>query len=116
MNACVLSLCLAAGLAAQAPDMAVPPPVQEEVVPLLLTPPPAISHHDFACAFKPVCGKYEVVFIHPVSCCPVCVCFDLPCGCPKVHVGKRYIEFDYGRHSVVIRFGIFRSNVRVVYT
>jgi hypothetical protein len=116
MNPCVLSLCLAAGLSAQAPDMAVPPPATDEIAPAVLLAPPPISHGDFACAFKPQCGKYEVVFIHPVSCCPVCVCFDLPCGCPKVHCGKRYLEFDYGRHSVVIRFGIFRSNVRVVYT
>ena len=115
MNSCVLSLCLAAGLSGQAPDMPVAPPAMDELVPLVLAPQP-MSHRDFACAFNPVCGKYEVVFIHPVSCCPVCVCFDLPCGCPKVRCGKRYLEFDYGRHSVVIRFGIFRSNVRVVYT
>lgn len=113
MNSCVLALCLASGMAAQVP--AVPPPVVEGEV-LLLAPPPPISHYDFACAFKPQCGKYEVVFIHPVSCCPVCVCFDLPCGCPKVRCGKRYVEFDYGRHAVRITFGIFRSNVRVAYT
>jgi hypothetical protein len=115
MYSCVLSMCLAASVSGQVP--ALPGPTVDPEAPLiLLAPPPPIAHGDFACAFQPQCGKYEVVFIHPVSCCPVKVCFDLPCGCPKVRCGKRYLEFDYGRHSVVIRFGIFRSNVRVVYT
>lgn len=116
MNSCVLCLCLAAGMAGQAPEGSPAPAVVAPVPTVLLAPPPPISHYDFACAFKPLPGKYEVVFIHPVTCCPVCVCFELPCGCPKVHVGKRYLEFDYGRHSVTIRFAIFRGNVRVNYT
>ena len=59
----------------------------------------------FAEAFKPQPGKYEVVLVHPKSGCPVKVCFELPPGCPsKVRWTKHVLEFDYGRASVRIRF------------
>jgi hypothetical protein len=61
---------------------------------------------EFACTFQPLPGTYEVTFIHPIKKCPVCVTFTLPanCGCPKMHVGKCKIVFDYGTHEVDIRF------------
>jgi hypothetical protein len=80
-------------------------------------PPPAISLEDFARSFVPMPGNYEVVLLHPTKCCPVKVCFTLPPGCPKVHVTKRQIDFDYGKHSVRIRFPILGGPAaRVRYT
>jgi hypothetical protein len=59
----------------------------------------------FAENFQPKPGKYEVVLIHPKSCQPVKVCFELPAGCPtKVRWTKHVLEFDYLRCSVRIRF------------
>jgi hypothetical protein len=74
-----------------------------------------MTHREFANAFVPVPGRYEVDLIHP-GCCDnvVHVCFDLPPGCPRVHVGNRYIEYDYGNYSVEIRFALF-GKVRVEY-
>jgi len=85
-----------------------PPPVT--VVPIVKP----ITHQVFADCFKPAPGDYEIVFIHPGSCCPVKVCFTLPCGCPKVRVHKRELVFDYGREEVVIRFQLF-GKVKVSY-
>ena len=31
----------------------------------------------------PAPGHYEVVLLNPETCCPVKVCFTLPCGCPE---------------------------------
>jgi hypothetical protein len=103
----------------QQPD--VPPPPPMEPIPLppgtaqrppILLPPPtsgpivvqAMSHKDFARAFKPMEGMHKVMLIHPYTCCPVEVCFTLPCGCPKVKCNKHELEFDYGREEVEIRF------------
>lgn len=90
----------------QQPGELVPPPASG---PLL--PPPsgpvvyqAFSHRDFAKMFKPVEGTHQVTFIHPYTCCPVQVCFSLPCGCPKVKCSRNEVEFDYGRKEVEIRF------------
>jgi hypothetical protein len=71
--------------------------------------PPAVvkpmTVAQFAEAFQPKPGKYEVVLVHPKSGCPVKVCFELPPGCPrKVRWTKHVLEFDYGRDSVRIRF------------
>ncbi len=81
------------------PDYAVPlPPPRPAAVPVL-------THADFARAFKPAPGHYEVVLLHPVTCCPVKVYFALPAGCPKkVRVERRELEFDYGKVEVEIRF------------
>jgi hypothetical protein len=51
-------------------------------------------------------GTYEVLLIHPKTCCPVKVCFTLPPGCiRKVRVNAHKIEFVYKcQRDVVIRF------------
>jgi hypothetical protein len=65
----------------------------------------ALTLDEFARSFQPLPGRYEVVLVHPLTGCPVNVCFALPPGCPKkVRVHRRQLEFDYGRHDVVIHF------------
>lgn len=84
------------------PPMAPPP----------FAPPSLPGHHGpmtlehFAKCFQPTPGTHHVCIIHPVTCQPVKVCFTLPagCGCPKVCVHRRSIEFDYGRREVEINF------------
>jgi hypothetical protein len=109
MNSCVLCLCLMSGVAGQAPEPAAP-----QI--LLPAPPPGIAPADFVHAFRPAPGNYEVVFLHPRTCCPVKACFCLPCGCPKVICRKHAIVFDYGDCRVVIRFSLIGSDVWVRYT
>ncbi len=109
MNGCFVWLCLAA---AQSFDP-LPPPTP---MPATLAPAPVrpVTVAEFAASFQPAPGKYEVVFVHPVTCCPVKVCFTLPCGCPTVRVHKRMLTFDYGRHHVVrIRFKLLGGGVAV---
>jgi hypothetical protein len=76
-----------------------------------------MTHEEFARSFTPLPtgGRYEVDLIHP-GCCEntVHVCFNLPPGTPCVRVGNRYIEYDYGRYCVEIRFALF-GKVRVEY-
>lgn len=70
-------------------------------------PTPAMSVDDFACHFKPVAGTHRVTLIHPKTCCPVDVCFELPCGCAKkVTANKHSIRITYPGllNDVVIRF------------
>lgn len=89
------------------PDL--PPPA---AVPPTVVPPPAVAPlrpmtiDEFAASFKPLPGRYEVLLIHPKKCCPVKVCFTLPCGCCcKMKVSKHAIRFVYKcRRDVVIRF------------
>jgi hypothetical protein len=88
------------------PVPAAPPP------PAVVIParPPTLA--EFAATFQPAPGTYEVVLTHPVSGNPIKVTFTLPAGNPKkVHVHRREIEFDYGRHFVRLRFD--RQGVRV---
>ena len=91
------------------PDDQLPPPT-----PL---PPPAVKAltiEQFVEGFKPQPGKYEVLLVHPKSCQPVKVCFELPAGCPrKVRYTKHVLEFDYGRDSVRIRF-LHNGDVKVI--
>jgi hypothetical protein len=87
------------------------PPGLIPVPPTPLPPPsPAvvrpIPHREFAAAFQPAPGNYEVVFLHPGSKCAVPVAFTLPPGCPKVKVYPREIVYDYGKYEVEIRFKI----------
>ncbi|MCZ2340842.1 MAG: hypothetical protein LC104_03495 [Bacteroidales bacterium] len=70
-----------------------------------LFPAPPMTHQQFAAIFQPIPGTHKVVLLHPKTGQPVEVCFTLPPGCPKVNVGRRYLEFDYGRVEVEIRFG-----------
>jgi hypothetical protein len=66
--------------------------------------PMTLAH--FAKCFRPTPGHHTVCLIHPVTCRPVHVCFDLPfgCGCPEIDVNRRSIEFDYGKREIEIEF------------
>lgn len=115
ITACLL---VQAGIAAAASVQDNPPPLPKEPPPVMpgqpggqVLPPPgpvvvhtAFRHQEFAKMFKPVEGTHKVTFIHPYTCCPVDVCFTLPCGCPKVICKKNELEFSYGRKEVEIRF------------
>ncbi|HEY8503640.1 MAG TPA: hypothetical protein VIL46_03605 [Gemmataceae bacterium] len=130
MTSLVLGLCLSAPPAGLG-QVPFPPP--EAGAPLPAVPgvplpaprvlpapphPPALAriptHREFAAAFKPAPGVYKVVVLHPRTCRPVEVCFALPFGCPKVRVGRRFIEYDYDDHEVEIRFR-FNGKVDVDY-
>ena len=96
---------------------AVPPPPAPVYVPPPPVPPTqvqALTHYEFAKAFHPAPGKYKVELLHPGTCCPVCVEFCLPCGCPKVRVHHRSLVFNYGKEEVVVRFQI-GGKVKVSY-
>jgi hypothetical protein len=88
----------------QVPPQAVPalPP------PTVMTPIPVrpLTVDEFVASFKPLPGKYEVLLLHPKTCCPVKVCFTLPPGCIRcVKANSHKIVFDYKcQHDVVIRF------------
>jgi hypothetical protein len=92
--------------AVQAPPALPPAPIVSVPAPLLPAAPAPLTHQQFAQAFKPLPGRYEVSLIHPGSKCPVAVCFTLPEGCPRIIVHRRDLIFDYGRHEVHIRFQI----------
>ena len=55
-------------------------------------------------------GEYKMVFVHPYTCCPVEVCFCLPCGCYDVKCGSgccaKKLVFNYPglKDDVVIKF------------
>jgi hypothetical protein len=75
---------------------AVPPPAPAAVVPTLA---------QFASAFTPQPGHYEVVLLHPATGQPVKVGFTLPPGTPRqVRVFPYRLAFDYGRQNVVLVF------------
>lgn len=66
---------------------------------------PAWTIKDFAASFKPAPGYYEVVFLHPHTCRPVKVCFELPDCCLKeINVRRDSLEFDYGKVEVEVEF------------
>jgi hypothetical protein len=82
-----------------------PPPVP--------IPEPVPTVAEFAGAFQPRAGTHEVVLLHPLTGCPVKVCFTLPPGCPrKVIVRPRAMVFEYARCDVTIRF-VRDGSVRV---
>jgi hypothetical protein len=87
-----------------------PPP---HLVPPVLPPamPPGatvLTLDEFAKAFKPQSGRttYEVVVVHPCTCRPVKVCFDLPC-CPRRVVCRKT--------EIVFRFGLCKKPVVVTF-
>jgi hypothetical protein len=92
------------------PTVPLPPPQPLPALPAL--PAPAIipvqpmSVGDFVASFKPLPGNYEVLLIHPKTCCPAKVCFTLPPGCLRcVRANGHKIVFVYKcQHDVVIRF------------
>jgi hypothetical protein len=95
------------------------PEMEVDILPLPQVLPPAkgsvalstptlavapIPPRDFAKIIKPVPGRYEVLFQHPVNKQPVNVSFELPPGTPRVSYCLNSLVFDYGRHEVEIRF------------
>jgi hypothetical protein len=81
------------------------PPPQPVAAGALQPPPRPPTLCEFAANFKAGPGTFEVCLVHPVTHCPVKVCFTLPCGCPKkVKVQKHELKFDYGRHDVELHF------------
>jgi hypothetical protein len=78
-----------------------PLPVQEVVIPSR-----PMTHYEFARAFVPLPGTYEVVLLHSRCCEPVRVCFTLPPGCVCVRAERHALVFDYGRREVVVRFAL----------
>lgn len=116
-----VTLALIAGTAIAGTPRVVQSPVLETAPPPLVMPATtslmpvaplpvvaqAISVDDFAASFKPVAGTHKVTLIHPKTCCPVDVCFKLPCGCArKVTVTKYTMRITYPGlfNDVVIRF------------
>ena len=80
-----------------------PPPVPLLPETIGAVRPPTLE--EFAASFQPAAGHYEVVLLNPETCCPVKVCFTLPCGCPKVRVHDKSLVFHYGLlDNVSIRF------------
>ncbi len=117
MNSLLLGLALTASPSAAAHPPAVadlgrvvyaPPVVVAPAPPIVPVEPPTrpMTVAEFARCFQPTPGHHSVWLIHPVTCRPVQVCFTLPagCGCPKVRVHRREVEFDYGRREVEIHF------------
>ena len=88
------------------PDSLPPPQVVPELMPPTIVPIRPMTVSEFVSTFKPLPGKYEVLLIHPKTCCPVKVCFTLPPGCLcKVRATGHKIVFDYKcQRDVVIRF------------
>ena len=83
----------------------VPPPFFGQTVPVAVAQPMSVA--DFACGFQPAAGTYRVTLIHPKTCCPVDVCFTLPCGCARKITTTKYtmrIVYPGLFNDVVIRF------------
>lgn len=56
---------------------------QEHIVPVA-EQTPALTLADLCCHSPVFCpGENHITVIHPYTCCPVDVCFCLPCGCSK---------------------------------
>ncbi len=96
------------GVVAQPPAETAPPPAGS----MVMIP----THQQFAESFKPIPGKHRVTLIHPYTCCPVDVCFELPCECAKcVSADCNDITIRYGLiRKVEIRF-YKNGNVKVKY-
>lgn len=80
-----------------------------EGMPAPVMAPAPLTVGQAVCALKELCpGKYEMCFIHPYTCCPVKVCFCLPCGCYDLKCKECFgtkLVFDYdGGPDVVIKF------------
>lgn len=124
-NAFFLSLTLLcySGLSSSSAIAQLPEPVPFPQIQPPTVPPPTIVQrpltiYEFARAFKPLPGKYDVLLCHPYTGKPVRACFTLPPGCIQVHVRKKLfcyeIDFDYGRFEIELNFGK-RGRFRVDY-
>lgn len=54
-------------------------------------------------------GEYKITFLHPETCCPVDVCFCLPCGCYELDCGgccatKLIFKYPGLCNDVVLKF------------
>jgi hypothetical protein len=87
----------AATASAQFPGHHAPPVVVVET-PVVVQPQiPVYCYDTFARDFRPCPGRHHIAIIHPVTKCPVEVCFTLPDRKLKeVEVNRREIEFKYG--------------------
>lgn len=68
---------------------------------------PVYCFDTFARDFRPCPGRHHIAIIHPVTKCPVEVCFTLPDRKLKeVEVHRREIEFKFGLgcHKVELEF------------
>jgi hypothetical protein len=88
-----------------------PKPLPPDATPAPSSPTPSapapLTLQGFADSFQASPGTHEVFIIHPSTRELVKVTFTLPEGTLKrINVGKREIDFDYGNHSVGIRFRI----------
>ena len=95
-------LMLAVALA-QPPLPVYPAPVPVPVLPAEPYPQRPMTIQEFGKCFVPTPGPHVVCLIHPATNRPVTVAFTLPdgCGCPKVTVRRREVEFKYDRHHEV---------------
>ena len=66
--------------------------------------PPVLTLQEFVRTFVPCPGTHHVWILHPRTGVPKEISFTLPAGRPKVHSGKLYVEFDYGKYEASIRF------------
>jgi hypothetical protein len=72
----------------------------------------AFTFDEACCALKTLpAGEHKITFIHPYTCCPVEVCFCLPCGCYELIckdgcIGAKRLVFKYPGlcKKVVIKF------------
>jgi hypothetical protein len=117
----LLPVIASAQVVVQTPGVTVVVPPRPAVV-VPVSPPPVMvaakaqSLHEFAATFvpAPTGGRYEVVMQHPSTCCPVKVCFSLPCGCPrKIRVVGNSVEIRYGLFRVVVLRFASDGSVRV---
>ncbi len=84
-----------------------PPVVVVVESPVVQPQIPVYCYDTFARDFRPCPGKHHIAIIHPVTKCPVEVCFTLPDRKLKeVEVHRREIEFKYGLgfHKVELEF------------
>ncbi len=89
-------------------------PVAPAMVAVRANPPgaPALTLAEFAQTFRAAPGTWQATFKHPRTGLAVTATFTLPPGTPRVIVGPRALEFDYGRVSVVIAFTL-NGGIRV---
>lgn len=91
--------------------LALPMAVQAQETPVAVEAPTAMTFEQACCALKCLPpGEHRICFIHPFTCCPVEVCFCLPCGCYEVickdgcHVKKLTFKYKGLCNDVVIKF------------
>lgn len=87
------------------------PLAQGQEAPVAAEPLAPMTFQDACCGLGDLCpGEHKISVIHPFTCCPVDVCFCLPCGCYRLEckdgcLAKRLV-FKYKGlcNDVVIKF------------